>query len=75
MLAKSRNELSRRAQALEGDERAGLEARIHTARALAGGQDAVDRFLHWKLPPGDDAPDEDAPYDDGGADDDDDVVD
>lgn len=69
------NELSRRAQALEGDERAGLEARIHTARALAASQDAVDRFLHWKLPPGDDAPDEDAAYDDGGADDDDDVVD
>jgi hypothetical protein len=30
------NELSRRAQALVGNERADFEARIHTARALAG---------------------------------------
>jgi hypothetical protein len=60
-------ELSRRAQALEGEERASLEARIQTARALTGGQDAVDRFLNWRLPPGDD---------DAGANDcDDDVVD
>jgi len=67
------NELSRRAQEFVGDERAEFEARIHTARALAGGQDAVDRFLKWKLPPGDDVQDEDAADDDG--DDDDDVVD
>lgn len=44
-------ELSRRASALDGDERANLEARIQTARELTGGQDAVDRFLKWKLPP------------------------
>jgi hypothetical protein len=54
------NELSRRAQGLVGDERAEFEARIRAARALAGGQDAVDRFLSWKLPPGDEAQDEDA---------------
>jgi hypothetical protein len=68
------NELSRRAQALVGNERADFEARIHTARALAGGQEAIDRFLNWKLPPSDDAQDEDA-ADDGGDDDDDDVGD
>lgn len=66
------NELSRRAQALVGNERADFDARIQTARALAGGQDAVDRFLNWKLPPGDDEPCEDDAGDDG---DDDDVVD
>lgn len=55
-------ELSRRAQALEGEERASLEARIQTARALTGGQDAVARFLNWRLPPGDD----DAGTDDSG---------
>jgi hypothetical protein len=66
------NELSRRAQALVGKERADFEARIHTARALAGGQDAIDRFLNWKLPPGDEAQDEVAADNDG---DDDDVVD
>jgi hypothetical protein len=64
------NELSRRAQTLVGGERADFEARIQTARALAGGQDAIDRFLKWKLPPGDDVLDEDAADDDG-----DDVVD
>ena len=52
-------ELSRRAAALGGDERANLEARIQTARELAGGQDAVDRFLKWKLPSGSEARDED----------------
>jgi len=64
------NELSRRAKALVGKERADFEVRIHTARALAGGQDAIDRFLNWKLPPGDEAQDEDAADNDG-----DDVVD
>jgi hypothetical protein len=44
------NELSRRAKALVGDERADLEARIETARELMGGENAIDRFLHWKLP-------------------------
>jgi hypothetical protein len=48
------DELSHRAQALVGDERTEFEERIQTARALAGGQDAVDRFLRWKLPPSDD---------------------
>ncbi len=33
-------ELSRRALALDGDERANLEARIQMGRELAGGQDA-----------------------------------
>lgn len=59
------NELSRRAEALVGDDRADLEARIQTARALAGGQDAIDRFLKWKLPAGDDVQGEDAADDDG----------
>jgi hypothetical protein len=59
------NELSRRAQALEGDERVSLEARIQEARALAGGQEAVNRFLNWTLPPVASAPDEDAADDDG----------
>jgi hypothetical protein len=63
-------ELSRRAQALVGHERAEFEARIHTARALAGGQDAVERFLNWKLPPGDEVEHQDADGDDGGGDDD-----
>jgi hypothetical protein len=45
------NELSLRAQMLVGDERTRLEARIETARALAGGQDAVECFLNWKAPP------------------------
>lgn len=62
------NDLSRRAQALEGDERTNLEARFHMTRAVAGGQDAVDRILNWKRSPGDDAPSEDAAYDDGGPD-------
>jgi hypothetical protein len=53
-------ELSRRASALDGDERANLEARIQTARELTGGQDAVDRFLKWKLPPGSDAEEDNA---------------
>jgi hypothetical protein len=43
-------ELSRRASALEADERASLKARIETARELLGGRDAVDRFLRWSLP-------------------------
>lgn len=43
-------ELCRRAAALDGDERANLEARIEVARELTGGQHAVDRFLKWKLP-------------------------
>ena len=51
-------ELARRASALDGDERANLEARIQTARELAGGQDAVDWFLKWKLPSGSAAGDE-----------------
>jgi hypothetical protein len=58
------NEPSRRAQALAGDERADLEARIHTARPLAGGPNAVDRFLNWKLPPGEDTADDDSDADD-----------
>ena len=53
-------ELSRHAAALDGDERANLEARIQVARELTGGQDAVDRFLKWKLPPGGKAEGEDA---------------
>lgn len=48
-------ELSRRAQALEGEGRASLEARIQRARALAGGPDAVERFLKWLPPVEDDA--------------------
>jgi hypothetical protein len=50
-------ELSRCAAALEGDDRAELEARIQAARNLAGGQDAIDRFTNWKLPPDDDGHD------------------
>lgn len=61
--------LWRNAQALEGDDRTNLEARFHMTRAVAGGQDAVDRILNWKRPPGDDAPSEDAANDDGGPDD------
>jgi hypothetical protein len=53
-------ELSRRASAFDGDERASFEARIQKARELAGAQDAVDRFLKWKLPAADRAEDEDA---------------
>jgi GTP1/Obg family GTP-binding protein len=53
-------ELSHHAAALDGDERANLEARIQVARELTGGQDAVDRFLKWKLPSGGKAEDEDA---------------
>jgi len=64
-------ELPRRASALDGDERANLEAHIQTARELAGGQDAVDRFLKWKLPPGSEAEDEDAVADEAGDDPDD----
>ncbi len=64
-------ELSRRASALDGDERANLEARIQTARELAGGQDAVDRFLKWKLPPSGEAEDEDVVADEAGDDPDD----
>jgi hypothetical protein len=52
-------ELSRRASVLDGDERENFEARIQTARELAGGQDAADRFLKWKLPPSSEAEDED----------------
>lgn len=43
-------ELSRQADALAGDERTKLEARIQTARELMGGRDAVDRFLLWSVP-------------------------
>jgi hypothetical protein len=49
------DELSRRAQALEREARASLEARIQRARALADGQDAVERFLKWLPPVEDDA--------------------
>jgi hypothetical protein len=63
--------LSRRASALDEDERANLEAHIQTARELLGGQDAVDRFLQWKLPPGSEAEDEDAVADEAGDDPDD----
>ncbi|MBA2305830.1 MAG: hypothetical protein H0W08_24800 [Acidobacteria bacterium] len=59
-------ELSRRASALDGDERANLKARIQTARELAGGQDAVDRFLKWKLPSGSASEDEDVVADETG---------
>jgi hypothetical protein len=52
-------ELSRHASALAGDERSNLEAHIQTARELAGGQDAVNRFLKWKLPSGSASVDED----------------
>jgi len=58
--------LSRRASALDGPERANLEARIQTARELAGGQDAVDRFLKWKLPPHSEREDGDALADEAG---------
>jgi hypothetical protein len=44
-------ELTRRASTFHGEERANLEARIQIARQLTGGQNAVDRFLNWKLPP------------------------
>lgn len=64
-------ELSRRASALDGDERANLEARIQTARDLAGGHDAVDRFLKWRLPPGGKAAADDALADEAGDDPDD----
>ena len=67
-------ELSRRALSLDGGERANLEARIQTARELAGGHEAVDRFLKWKLPPAVKAEDEDAVADEAG-DDIDDLVD
>jgi hypothetical protein len=60
-------ELSRRASALDGDERARLEVRIQTARELVGGQDAVDRFLNWKLPPAKPT-DRDESVDEGGQD-------
>jgi len=61
-------ELSRRASALNGDERANLEARIQAARELAEGQDAVDRFLKWKLPSCSAAGDEDVVADETGED-------
>lgn len=68
-------ELSRRASALDGDERVNLEARIQTARELTGGQDAVDRFLKWKLPPAVNAEDDDAVVDEASDDVDDDLLD
>ena len=43
-------ELSRRAETLEGHERANLETRIRDARQLMGARDAIDRFLSWKVP-------------------------
>ena len=52
-------ELTRHVAALDGDERANLEARIQVARELAGGQDAIVRFLKWRLPPRSKAEDED----------------
>jgi hypothetical protein len=42
-------ELSRRAAALNGEERHNLEKRIASARQLMGGRDAVERFLQWTL--------------------------
>jgi hypothetical protein len=53
------SELARHAATLGGDERAELDARIQTARQLAGGQDAVERFLNWRLPPAGSAKNED----------------
>jgi hypothetical protein len=44
------NELSRHAAPLEDRERADLEVRIGIARNLLGGQDAIDRFLKWRIP-------------------------
>jgi hypothetical protein len=62
--------------ALGRDERAELESRSEMARALAGGEDVIARFLNWKLPPADKAHDGDAVGDDAGeVDDDDDAVD
>jgi hypothetical protein len=55
-------ELSSRAAALAGAERAVLEERIQTARELMGGKQAIDRFLSWKILPatGRDDDDDDA---------------
>jgi hypothetical protein len=57
------NELARHAATLGGDQRADLEARIQMARELAGSQDAVERFLNWRLPPAHNAENEDVPDD------------
>jgi len=63
--------LSRHASALDGDERANLEARVQRARELAGGQGAADRFLKWALPSGGASEDEDVATDETGEDPDD----
>jgi hypothetical protein len=47
-------ELSRRANALEDEEREALETKIEAARELMSGPDAIDRFLEWDPPPDDD---------------------
>jgi hypothetical protein len=44
------NEVSRRATALDGEERVKLEERIRIARELTGGQEAIERFLRWSFP-------------------------
>jgi hypothetical protein len=58
-------ELCRHAATLDGDERTDLEARIQIGRELAGGQDAVVRFLKWRLPPNGKAEDEEVVADAG----------
>lgn len=68
-------ELSRQASALDGEERASLEARIQTARELTGAQDAVDRFLKWKLPQAINADAEDTLANEAADDIDDDIID
>lgn len=51
-------ELSRRAAALDGEQRVELEERITAARELMGGQDAIERFLQWGIPNGVDTDDD-----------------
>jgi hypothetical protein len=43
-------ELSRRAEAMEPADKAELESRITAARALLDAEDAVERFITWRLP-------------------------
>jgi hypothetical protein len=43
--------LSRRAESLDAESSAELEGRIREARKLMGGQDAIERFLRWTMPP------------------------
>ena len=50
-------ELSRRAAALDGEQRVELEERITAARQLMGGLDAIERFLQWGIPDGVDTDD------------------